>query len=117
MFESLTNRCAITAAKLPPKNENDYGENLSNRKTNSLPAESPEIATRFGSIFNFCALVGSRTYFVTAMQSSSPAGNGFSGARRYLNMKINSNQSQLRHMYSTEITINPVRRANSRVIG
>ncbi len=54
-----------------------------------IPAESPEIATRFASIFNFSALFESRIYFVTFIQSSSPAGKGCSGARRYLYIKLN----------------------------
>ncbi len=64
---------------------------------NFLPAESPEIATRFGSIFSLCALFALRMYFVTVTQSSSPAGKGCSGARRYLSKKnqFYSNQSQL----------------------
>jgi hypothetical protein len=42
------------------------------------------MATRVGSIRIFFALFVSSTYVVTFIQSSSPAGNGFSGAKRYL---------------------------------
>jgi hypothetical protein len=58
------------------------------KKMNIIPAESPEIATRFESILNFSALFSSRIYLVTFIQSSRPAGKGCSGARRYLYIQI-----------------------------
>jgi hypothetical protein len=101
----------MTAAKFPPNNITIKWSIVIGRNEFYIPAESPEIATRFASILNCFALFVSRIYFATFIQSSRPAGNGYSGARRYL--YINSKDIFIFEYisnltYPTEITIKPV---------